>query len=100
MFLANSWRGLCNCSGGNLNKFCGSVSGTDFVFFISPPPLYSGDRCNFKAGQGSCWYGRMVLLFKMKVEADNELVECSCAMIEVFFDYRPARPRAQDWVQL
>jgi hypothetical protein len=71
-------------------KFGGSASGTDFVFFIPPPPFYSGDRRDFKAGLDSCWYGRVVLLFQFKVDADNDdELDCSCAMIELFFDYRP-----------
>ena len=40
----------------------------------------------------SCWYGRVVLLFRMKVKADSSKIwECDCAMIDVLFDLEANR---------
>lgn len=106
-FLGKQFIRGCQPDKGAKAKFGGSVSGTDFVFFIPPPPFYSGDRRDFKAGLERCWYGRVVLLFKMKVETDDfsgspgeTPQEFSCAMIEVLYDYRPGqRPPGTDWDQ-
>jgi hypothetical protein len=43
----------------------------DYVFFIPPPPFYTGRREDFQIDLDSCWYGRVVLLFRMKVKADS-----------------------------
>jgi hypothetical protein len=88
-FLGNQFIRGCQ-PGSKASPKCG---GHDFVFFIPPPPFYSEDRCDFKAGLESCWYGRVVLLFKMKIDTGDDLpLECSCAMIEVLYDYRTRPP--------
>ena len=64
----------------------------DYVFFIPPPPFYTGRREDFQINLDSCWYGRVVLLFRMKVKADSgEIWECDCAMIDVLFDLQSNR---------
>ena len=64
----------------------------DYVFFIPPPPFYTGRRGAFEIDLDSCWYGRVVLLFRMKVKADSgEIWECDCAMIDVLFDLQSNR---------
>ena len=66
----------------------------DFVFFIPPPPFYEGARAEFEASVDSCWYGRVVLLFRILVKTDQKdrdgrsvLKECDCAMMECLYDY-------------
>ena len=66
----------------------------DFVFFIPPPPFYEGTRADFEASLDSCWYGRVVLLFRILVKTDQKdrdgrsvLKECDCAMMECLYDY-------------
>ena len=65
-----------------------ACSRSDFVFFIPPPPFNTKSRCDFSAGLESCWYRRVVLLFSMKVDCDEDQpLNCPCAMIEVMYDY-------------
>ena len=64
----------------------------DKVLFIPPPPFYTGRRRDFEADLHSCWYGTVVLLFRMTVKSDScELWECDCAMIDVLFDLQMPR---------
>ena len=64
----------------------------DYVFFIPPPPFYTGRRGGFEIDVDSCWYGRVVLLFRIKVKGDSgEIWECDCAMIDVLFDLQANR---------
>ena len=70
----------------------------DFVFFIPPPPFYLGTRSEFDVTLESCWYGRVVLLFRMLVKTDEKdrnsrsvLKECDCAMIDCLYDYAKGR---------
>ena len=64
----------------------------DYVCFIPPPPFYTGRRGDFKMDLDSCWYCRVVLLFRIKVKADSgEIWECDCAMIDVLFDLEANR---------
>ncbi len=42
----------------------------DFVFFIPPPPCFEGIRAEFEATLESCWYGRVLLLFRVRVKTD------------------------------
>ena len=64
----------------------------DKVFFIPPPPFYTGRRRDFEADLHSCWYSTVVLLFRMTVKSDSgELWECDCAMIDVLYDLQTPR---------
>ena len=64
----------------------------DKVLFIPPPPFYTGRRRNFEADLHSCWYGTVVLLFRMTVKSDSgELWNCDCTMIDVLFDLQMPR---------
>ena len=44
----------------------------DFVFFIPPSPFFEGNRAEFDAALDSCWYGRVLLLFRMRVKTDEK----------------------------
>jgi hypothetical protein len=70
----------------------------DYVFFIPPPPFYEGTRAEFDVTLESCWYGRVVLLFRILVKTDQKdrngrsvLKECDCAMIDCLYDYAKGR---------
>ena len=64
----------------------------DYVFFVPPEPFYSGRKRDFEIDLDTCWYGRVVLLFRIKVKSDSgQIWECDCAMIDVLFDLKPAR---------
>ena len=70
----------------------------DYVFFIPPPPFYVGPRADFDVTLESCWYGRVVLLFRILVKTDQKdgkgrsvLKECDCAMIDCLYDYAKGR---------
>jgi hypothetical protein len=64
----------------------------DYVFFVPPPPFYTGRKRDFEVDLNTCWYGRVVLLFRIKVRSDSgQIWECDCAMIDVLFDLKPAR---------
>ena len=66
----------------------------DYVFFIPPPPHHSGTRSAFSPSIDSCWYGRVNLIFKIRVRTDEGTVmECQCALIEIMFDYSPREGR-------
>ena len=68
----------------------------DFVFSIPPPPFFEGTRAEFDATLDSCWYGRVLQLFRMRVKTDEKdrkgrsvLMDCDCGMIDSLFDYAP-----------
>jgi hypothetical protein len=68
----------------------------DFVLFIPPPPFFEGTRAKFDASLESCWYWRVLLLFRIRVKTDEKdrngrsvLMDCDCAMIDCLFDYAP-----------
>ena len=42
----------------------------DFVSFIPPLPHYRGTRAAFSPSIDDCWYGRVNLIFKMRVRTD------------------------------
>ena len=70
----------------------------DFVFFIPPPPFFEGSRAEFDTTLENCWYGRVVLLFRLRVKTDEKdrdgrsvLMDCDCAMIDCLDDYAPGR---------
>jgi hypothetical protein len=66
----------------------------DFVFFIPPPPHYQGTRTAFSPSIDDCWYGRVNLIFKMRVRTDaGGVMECQCALIETLYDYCPREGR-------
>jgi hypothetical protein len=59
---------------------------------VPPEPFYAGKKCDFEVDLNTCWYGRVVLLFRIKVESDSgQIWECDCAMIDALFDLKPAR---------
>ena len=45
----------------------------DFVFFNPPPPFFEGTRAEFDATLDSCGYGRVLLLFRMRVKTDEKI---------------------------
>ena len=64
----------------------------DYVFFVPPEPFYTGKKRDFEIDLDTCWYGRVMLLFRIKVKSDSgQIWECDCAMIDVLFDLKPAR---------
>ena len=70
----------------------------DYVFFVPPPPFFEGTRAEFDATLDSCWYGRVMLLFRIRVKTDQKdgegrsiLMDCDCAMIDCLYDYAPGR---------
>ena len=66
----------------------------DYVFFIPPPPHYQGTRAAFSPSIDACWYGRVNLIFKMRVLTDaGGVMECQCALIETMYDYCPREGR-------
>ena len=68
----------------------------DYVFFIPPPPHHRGTRSAFSPSIDACWYGRVNLIFKIRVRTDaGPVMECQCALIDTLFDYCPREGR--DW---
>ena len=68
----------------------------DFVFFIPPPPHYRGSLAAFSPAINECWYGRVNLIFKMRIRTDDgRTKECQCALIETLYDYCPGQ--AKTW---
>jgi hypothetical protein len=66
----------------------------DYVFFIPPPPHFTGSLSHFSPSVDDCWYGRVNLIFKMRVLTDaGGVMECQCALIETLFDYCPREGR-------
>ena len=66
--------------------------------FIPPPPYYRGKRSKFSPSIDECWYGRVVLVFKIHVRADDgALMACTCAMIETLWDY--CQRESKQWWQ-
>ena len=64
----------------------------DYVFFVPPPSFYTGRKRDFEVDLDTCWYGRVLLLFSIKVKSDSDQIwECDCAMIDVLYDLKPAR---------
>ena len=66
----------------------------DYVFFIPPPPHHRGTRSAFSPSIDSCWYGRVNLIFKMRIRTDaDQIKECQCALIETLYDYCPGQSK-------
>ena len=71
----------------------------DYVLFIPPPPFFEGTRVKFaKPSLEDCWYGRVALLFRVRVKLDKKYsdgrsvrMDCDCAMIECLYDFAPGR---------
>ena len=68
----------------------------DCVLCIPPRPCFEGTRAEFDATLDSCWYGRVLLLFRILVKTDEKnrngrsvLMDCDCALIDSLFDYTP-----------
>jgi hypothetical protein len=74
-----------------------ALSPQDYVFFILPPPHYRGTPFSFSPSIYECWYGRVNLIFKMRVCTDGgRLKQCQCALIETLYDYCPSS-HAKPW---
>ena len=66
----------------------------DFIMFIPPPPHYRGTPSDFTPAINDCWYGRVNLIFKMRVRTDSgRLMECKCALIETMYNYLPTKTK-------
>ena len=72
----------------------------DHVLFIPPPPFFEGTRAEVDTTLKICWYGRVVLLFRVRVKLDKKdgagdgrsvWMDCDCAMIECLYDFAPGR---------
>lgn len=70
----------------------------DYVLFIPPPPFFDGSRAEFDTTLEDCWYGRVELLFRIRVKLDKKdgdgrsvRMDCDCAMIECLYDFAPGR---------
>ena len=68
----------------------------DYVLFIPPPPFFEGTGAEFDATLDICWYGRVLLLFRMRVKTDEKdrngrsvLMDCDCTLIDSLLDYAP-----------
>ena len=62
--------------------------------FIPPPPHYRGTPSDFTLAINDCWYGRVNLIFKMRVRTDSgRLMECKCALIETMYNYCPTKTK-------
>ena len=66
--------------------------------WIPPPLFFEGTRAEFDATLENCWYGRVVLLFRIRVKTDEKdrngrsvLMDCDCAMIDCLYDYAQGR---------
>ncbi len=66
----------------------------DCVFFIPLPQHHRGTRSALSPSIDACWYGRVNLIFKIRVRTDaGPVIECQCALIETLFDYCPREGR-------
>ena len=79
----------------------------DFVFFVSPPPFYEGTLAEFEPTLEKCWYGRVVLLCRVRVKTDMKddngrsvLKDCNCALIDCLYDYAPGRYKCNVFVPI
>ena len=61
-----------------------------------PSPFFEGTRAEFDVTLENCWYGRVLLLFRIRVKTDEKdrngrsvLMDCDCAMIDCLYDYAP-----------
>ncbi len=57
-----------------------------------------GTRAKFDTTLEDCWYGRVMLLFRVWVKLDKKdgdgrlfRMDCDCAMIECLYDFAPGR---------
>ena len=67
----------------------------DYVMFIPPPPHYRGKPSDFSPSINECWYGRVNLIFKMRVRTDaGRVMECQCALIETLYNFRPTKSKS------
>jgi hypothetical protein len=60
--------------------------------------FFEGTRAEIDTTLENCWYGRVVLLFRIRVKTDEKdrngrsvLMDCDCAMIDCLHDYAPGR---------
>jgi hypothetical protein len=66
--------------------------------FIPPPPHCRERVSDFSPAIDACWYGRVNLIFKMRVRTDSgRLMECKCALIETMYDYCPNKTKNLNW---
>ena len=67
----------------------------DYVMFIPTPPHYRGKPSDFSPAINECWYGRVTLIFKMRVCTDaGRLMECQCALIETMYNFRLTKTKS------
>ena len=70
----------------------------DYVHFIPPPPFLEGTSAEIDTTLEDCWFGRLVLLFRVQVKLDKEdgdgrsvQMDCNCAMIKCLYDFAQGR---------
>jgi hypothetical protein len=70
----------------------------DYVLLIPPPPFFKETRAKFDTTLENCWYGRVILLFRVQVKLDKKdcdgmwvRMDCDCAMIECLYDFARGR---------
>ena len=69
------------------------LSGLRF-FHSASAPLSCGSLAAFNPAINQCWYGRVNLIFKMRIRTDaGSLKECQCALIETLWDYCPGQAK-------
>ena len=63
---------------------------------MPPPPFFEGTRAEFDVTLDSCWYGRVLLLFRIRVKTDEKdrnsrsvLMDCDCALMDSLYDDAP-----------
>jgi len=76
----------------------------DYVF-IPPPPFFEGTRAEFDTALEDCWYGRVVLLFRIRVKLDKKdgngrsvRMDCDCAISSVSATLLRAGARVLVWL--
>ncbi len=62
------------------------------------PPFFEGNSAEFDVTLDNCWFGRVVLLFCIRLKTDKKgrnsrsaLMDCNCAMIDYLYDFAPGR---------
>jgi hypothetical protein len=70
----------------------------DYVLFTPPRPFFQGTRVEFDTTLEDCWYGLVVLLFRVRVKLDKKgsdersvQMDCECTMIECLYEFAPGR---------
>jgi hypothetical protein len=71
----------------------------DYVFFIPPPPHFTGSLSHFSPSVDDCWYGRVLLIFAFHFRRPDteQLMRCECAFIETLWQYCPGAANRKQW---